>query len=182
MHCDFQTSSSAAVELEQFRKSEDNRTEQRHTSPPTPTVFVPPPPPTFTPPPPPALSFSKPTVMLTAGGNPESAREALLEAIRSGTGAERLRKVRIFSEFEAKLKGTSTYIASKGHKFLFSIIYIGNKTLQNNNQKWKSTTGWCEGFLKQFGHADNFIYYKQHIVLCISLWLHLMLWKICDTS
>ncbi|XP_060777169.1 protein cordon-bleu isoform X2 [Neoarius graeffei] len=92
------TSSSAAVELEQFRKSEDNKTEQTHTSPPAPTVFVPPPPPTFTPPPPPALSFSKPTVMLTAGGNPESAREALLEAIRSGTGAERLRKVPVVTK------------------------------------------------------------------------------------
>ncbi|KAB5586603.1 hypothetical protein PHYPO_G00003590 [Pangasianodon hypophthalmus] len=106
------TSSSAAVELEQFRKSEENRANQRHTSPsttpvfappqppptftpppPPPTFTPPPPPPTFTPPPPPPLSLTKPTVVLPAGGNPESAREALLEAIRSGAGAQRLRKV-----------------------------------------------------------------------------------------
>ncbi|XP_053096693.1 protein cordon-bleu isoform X4 [Pangasianodon hypophthalmus] len=114
------TSSSAAVELEQFRKSEENRANQRHTSPSTTPVFAPPqppptftpppppptftpppppptfttpPPPTFTPPPPPPLSLTKPTVVLPAGGNPESAREALLEAIRSGAGAQRLRKV-----------------------------------------------------------------------------------------
>ncbi|KAK3571800.1 hypothetical protein QTP86_018677 [Hemibagrus guttatus] len=112
------TSSSAAAELEQFRESEQNRATQRHTSPttppaftpppsftppPPPPTFTPPPPPTFTPPPPPptftppppppTLCLSKPAVVLPAGGNPESAREALLEAIRSGAGAERLRKV-----------------------------------------------------------------------------------------
>ncbi|XP_058242621.1 protein cordon-bleu isoform X16 [Hemibagrus wyckioides] len=110
------TSSSAAAELEQFRKFEENRASQRRTSPtispafanpptftPPPPSFTPPPPPSFTPPPPPptftppppppTLSLSKPAVVLPAGGNPESAREALLEAIRSGAGAERLRKV-----------------------------------------------------------------------------------------
>ncbi|XP_060727188.1 protein cordon-bleu isoform X4 [Tachysurus vachellii] len=112
------TISSAAAELEQFRRSEENRINQRPTTPPAvtypPTItppppsfipppppFIPPPPPTFTPPPPPfippppppTLSFSKPAVVLPAGGTPESAREAMLEAIRSGAAAERLRKV-----------------------------------------------------------------------------------------
>ncbi|KAM9489467.1 protein cordon-bleu isoform 3-T3 [Clarias gariepinus] len=112
------TNSSAAAELEQFRKTEENRSGQRHTSPPGPPAFMPPqpppiltppqptftppppptfapPPPAFTPPPPPPppTSSAKRTVVLPAGGNPESAREALLEAIRSGAGAERLRKV-----------------------------------------------------------------------------------------
>ncbi|XP_017321973.1 protein cordon-bleu isoform X4 [Ictalurus punctatus] len=96
------TSSSAASELEQFRKSEESRADQRHTSTPSPPAFAPPPPPpnfpppppTFTPPPPPpTLPLTKPTVVLPTRGNPESAREALLEAIRSGAGAERLRKV-----------------------------------------------------------------------------------------
>ncbi|KAF4087595.1 hypothetical protein AMELA_G00072300 [Ameiurus melas] len=103
------TSSSAAAELEQFRKSEESRVDQRHTSTPSPPAFAPPPPPpnfpppppnfpppppTFTaPPPPPTLPLTKPTVVLPTRGNPECAREALLEAIRSGAGAERLRKV-----------------------------------------------------------------------------------------
>lgn len=70
--------------------------------PPTSFTPPPPPPPNFSPPPPPTLPLTKPTVVLPAGGNPESAREALLEAIRSGAGAERLRKVRIFSQVEAE--------------------------------------------------------------------------------
>ncbi|KAF5903994.1 protein cordon-bleu isoform X4, partial [Clarias magur] len=104
------TNSSAAAELETFRKSEENRSDQRHTSPcppafmppQAPPIFTPPPPPTFAPPPPaftpppppppPTMSSAKRPVVLPAGGNPESAREAMLEAIRSGAGAERLRK------------------------------------------------------------------------------------------
>uniref|UniRef100_A0AAY5EZA0 WH2 domain-containing protein n=1 Tax=Electrophorus electricus TaxID=8005 RepID=A0AAY5EZA0_ELEEL len=105
------TRSEAAVELERFRNGEDNRAVQNDTTPPTPPeppAFAPPPPPAFTPPPPPPLSAPpaphsvppslpiatpKPALVLPPGGNPELAREVLLEAIRSGSGAERLKKV-----------------------------------------------------------------------------------------
>ncbi|KAI5105679.1 protein cordon-bleu isoform X6 [Silurus meridionalis] len=116
------TRSSAAAELEHIRKSEEDRVPQTppvfkppqtpptFTPPPPPPSFIPPPPPppafippppppTFAPPPPPpspltlTMSSMKPALALPAGGNPESARVAMLEAIRSGAGAERLRKV-----------------------------------------------------------------------------------------
>nr|XP_055065453.1 protein cordon-bleu isoform X3 [Misgurnus anguillicaudatus]XP_055065455.1 protein cordon-bleu isoform X3 [Misgurnus anguillicaudatus]XP_055065456.1 protein cordon-bleu isoform X3 [Misgurnus anguillicaudatus]XP_055065457.1 protein cordon-bleu isoform X3 [Misgurnus anguillicaudatus]XP_055065458.1 protein cordon-bleu isoform X3 [Misgurnus anguillicaudatus] len=86
------TKSEAAKELEQFRTTEEDRNIQKDNISPPPTsppAFVPPPPPAFCPPPPP----SKPPLVLPAGGNPEATREALLEAIRSGSGAQRLRKV-----------------------------------------------------------------------------------------
>uniref|UniRef100_A0A673ME78 Protein cordon-bleu-like n=1 Tax=Sinocyclocheilus rhinocerous TaxID=307959 RepID=A0A673ME78_9TELE len=90
------TKSGAAKELEQLRKLEEDRDVQRDDISPPPTsspAFVPPPPPAFGPPLPPPLAPVKPPLVLPAGGNPESAREALLEAIRSGSGAQRLRKV-----------------------------------------------------------------------------------------
>ncbi|XP_072536291.1 protein cordon-bleu isoform X10 [Salminus brasiliensis] len=93
------TRSEAAAELEQFKKAEENRSTQRDALSPTspePPEFIPPPPPAFSPPlppPPPPSAPSKPAVVLPAGGNPELAREAMLEAIRTGAGAERLRKV-----------------------------------------------------------------------------------------
>ncbi|XP_051576069.1 protein cordon-bleu isoform X3 [Myxocyprinus asiaticus] len=89
------TKSGAAKELEQHRKAEEERNLQRDmiSPPPTPPAFVAPPPPAFRPPPPPAPAPAKPPLVLPAGGNPEMAREALLEAIRSGSGAQRLRKV-----------------------------------------------------------------------------------------
>ncbi|XP_017556322.2 protein cordon-bleu isoform X4 [Pygocentrus nattereri] len=90
------TRSEAALELEQFKKAEEDRAAQRDdpsSTPPDPPAFVPPPPPVFVPPPPPPSAPSKPALVLPAGGNPELAREAMLEAIRSGAGAERLRKV-----------------------------------------------------------------------------------------
>ncbi|KAL1259079.1 hypothetical protein QQF64_009656 [Cirrhinus molitorella] len=90
------TKSGAAKELEQLRKLEEERSVQREDISPPPTsspVFVPPPPPAFNPPPPPPLAPVKPPLVLPAGGNPEAAREALLEAIRSGSGAQGLRKV-----------------------------------------------------------------------------------------
>uniref|UniRef100_A0A672LNS9 Protein cordon-bleu-like n=2 Tax=Sinocyclocheilus grahami TaxID=75366 RepID=A0A672LNS9_SINGR len=90
------TISGAAKELEQLRKLEEDRNVQRDDISPPPTsspAFVPPPPPAFGPPPPPPLAPFKPPLVLPAGGNPEAAREALLEAIRSGSGAQRLRKV-----------------------------------------------------------------------------------------
>ncbi|XP_067305312.1 protein cordon-bleu isoform X3 [Pseudorasbora parva] len=90
------TKSGASKELEQLRKVEENRNVQRDVISPPPTsplAFVPPPPPAFCPPPPPPLAPAKPPLVLPAGGNPEAAREALLDAIRSGSGAQRLRKV-----------------------------------------------------------------------------------------
>ncbi|CAM4697753.1 unnamed protein product [Leuciscus chuanchicus] len=88
--------SGAAKELEQLRKVEEDRKVQRDVISPPPTsplAFVPPPPPAFSPPPPPPSAPAKPPLVLPAGGNPEAAREALLDAIRSGSGAQRLRKV-----------------------------------------------------------------------------------------
>ncbi|XP_051999723.1 protein cordon-bleu isoform X2 [Xyrauchen texanus] len=90
------TKSGAAKELEQHRKAEEERNLQRDMISPTPTpppTFVAPPPPAFRPPPPPAPAPAKPPLVLPTGGKPEVAREALLEAIRSGSGAQRLRKV-----------------------------------------------------------------------------------------
>ncbi|KAI2655570.1 Protein cordon-bleu [Labeo rohita] len=91
------TKSGAAKELEQLRKLEEERNVQGADISPPPTsspVFVPPPPPAFNPPPPPPAAPVKTPIVLPAGGNPEAAREALLEAIRSGSGAQRLRKVK----------------------------------------------------------------------------------------
>ncbi|KAK7147834.1 hypothetical protein R3I94_010383 [Phoxinus phoxinus] len=90
--------SGAAKELEQLRKVEEDRNVQRDVISPPPTsplAFVPPPPPAFSPPPPPPppSAPAKPPLVLPAGGNPEVAREALLDAIRSGSGAQRLKKV-----------------------------------------------------------------------------------------
>lgn len=90
------TKSGTAKELEQLRNLEEDRNVQRDDISPPPTsspAFVPPPPPAFGPPPPPPLAPVKPPLVLPAGGNPEATREALLEAIRSGSGAQRLRKV-----------------------------------------------------------------------------------------
>ncbi|XP_051720753.1 protein cordon-bleu isoform X3 [Ctenopharyngodon idella] len=90
------TKSGAAKELEQLKKVEEERNVQRDVISPPPTsplAFVPPPPPAFSPPPPPPLAPAKPPLVLPAGGNPEAAREALLDAIRSGSGAQRLRRV-----------------------------------------------------------------------------------------
>ncbi|XDV39786.1 hypothetical protein PO909_008975, partial [Leuciscus waleckii] len=88
--------SGAAKELEQLRKVVEDRKVQRDVISPPPTsplAFVPPPPPAFSPPPPPPSAPAKPPLVLPAGRNPEAAREALLDAIRSGSGAQRLRKV-----------------------------------------------------------------------------------------
>ncbi|XP_052002440.1 protein cordon-bleu-like isoform X2 [Xyrauchen texanus] len=94
------TKSGAAKELEQIKKAEEDRNVQRDIiSPPTtpPPAFTAPQPPAFSPtpppPPPPPPAPSKPLLVLPAVRNPEVAREALLEAIRSGSGAQRLRKV-----------------------------------------------------------------------------------------
>ena len=60
-------------------------------------VFNPPPPPPMVapPPPPPVLSQNKPSAVAShTPMNPASAREAMLEAIRSGSAADRLKKVK----------------------------------------------------------------------------------------
>ncbi|XP_055760387.1 protein cordon-bleu-like isoform X6 [Salvelinus fontinalis] len=95
------TISQAAEELDKFRKTEEeNRTLcDAFSAVPPPPPFVPPPPPSMLPPPPPPGPPStqpKPTMMgvpLGAGGNPALARDAMLEAIRSGSAADRLKKV-----------------------------------------------------------------------------------------
>ncbi|XP_032916088.1 protein cordon-bleu isoform X1 [Catharus ustulatus] len=84
-------SSVASQELQRFRdaerslqKAEDLQEEQ---------LCIPPAPAQPPPPPPIQLSAAAPKSSATASGNPMEARQALLEAIRSGAGAAKLRKV-----------------------------------------------------------------------------------------
>ncbi|XP_068041068.1 protein cordon-bleu-like [Anomalospiza imberbis] len=84
-------SSLASQELQRFRdaerslqKAEDLQEEQ---------LCIPPAPAQPPPPPPIQLSAAAPKSSATASGNPMEARQALLEAIRSGAGAAKLRKV-----------------------------------------------------------------------------------------
>ncbi|XP_031974629.1 protein cordon-bleu-like [Corvus moneduloides] len=85
-------SSLASEELQRFRdaelslqKAEDLQEEQ---------LYIPPAPAQPPPPPPPIqLSAAAPKSSATATGNPAEARQALMEAIRSGAGAAKLRKV-----------------------------------------------------------------------------------------
>jgi len=110
--CVQQTKSEAADELVKSRKMTSEM--QAAAGPPpsshsppsftgtSPPVFTPPPPPPpiiAPPPPPPALPQGKPCTVVHPGANtptnPALARDAMLEAIRSGSTAERLRKVRI---------------------------------------------------------------------------------------
>ncbi|XP_016149396.1 protein cordon-bleu-like [Sinocyclocheilus grahami] len=83
------TKSGAAKELELIRKLEEDRNVQRDDISPPPTSSA-----AFVPSPPPPSAPVKTPLVLPAGGNSESAREALLEAIRSGSGAQHLKKVR----------------------------------------------------------------------------------------
>lgn len=102
--CVLQTKSEAADELEKFRKAsveESSAGPPPSPSSPSPHVFIPPPPlpPTNAPPPPPpVLPQAKPSTLAhpsaNAPVNPALAREAMLEAIRSGSAAEKLKKVR----------------------------------------------------------------------------------------
>ncbi|KAM6088571.1 protein cordon-bleu isoform 5-T6 [Chlamydotis macqueenii] len=85
-------SSLASEELQRFRnvelslqKAEDPQEEQLGI-PPAPAQPPPPPPPT-------QLAATAPKYSATATGNPGEARQALLEAIRSGAGAAKLKKV-----------------------------------------------------------------------------------------
>ncbi|KAL4616930.1 protein cordon-bleu [Arapaima gigas] len=83
------TRSQAASELEGFRKSEGKSLSEC-------TLLLPscvPPPPSHAPPPPPQAIRPVQPISMSVARNPEGARQALLEAIRSGQGAERLKKV-----------------------------------------------------------------------------------------
>lgn len=113
--CVLQTKSEAAAELEKFKKaaSEEDRSAHLPSSSTSPsitsnssTVIIPPPPPPLPPapmveppPPPPVLPKGKPNTVVQPSANtpmnPALAREAMLEAIRSGSAAERLKKVQI---------------------------------------------------------------------------------------
>lgn len=105
--CVLQTKSEAAEELERFRKaSEGGQGTGPRSCPSTPSVtctspvFTPPPTPLLMPqpamnahpPPPPVLLLEKASSNTPA--NPALAREAMLEAIRSGTAADKLKKVK----------------------------------------------------------------------------------------
>ncbi|NWI96917.1 COBL protein, partial [Pitta sordida] len=86
-------SSLASEELQRFRdaewslqKAEDLQEEQ---------LCIPPAPAQPPPPPPTQLSAAAPKSSATVTGNPLEAREALMEAIRSGAGAAKLRKVNV---------------------------------------------------------------------------------------
>ncbi|NWY21597.1 COBL protein, partial [Aphelocoma coerulescens] len=86
-------SSLASEELQRFRdaelslqKAEDLQEEQ---------LYIPPAPAQPPPPPPIQLSAAAPKSSATATGNPAEARQALMEAIRSGAGAAKLRKVNV---------------------------------------------------------------------------------------
>ncbi|XP_026227131.1 protein cordon-bleu isoform X3 [Anabas testudineus] len=109
------TKSEAAAELEKFKKaaSEEDRSAHLPSSSTSPsitsnssTVIIPPPPPPLPPapmveppPPPPVLPKGKPNTVVQPSANtpmnPALAREAMLEAIRSGSAAERLKKVAV---------------------------------------------------------------------------------------
>ncbi|KFP72384.1 Protein cordon-bleu, partial [Acanthisitta chloris] len=89
-------SSVASQELQRLRDAElslkkaQSLREEQLFIPPAPAQ--PPPPP---PPPPTQLSAATPKSFATATGNPLEARQALMEAIRSGAGAAKLRKVNV---------------------------------------------------------------------------------------
>lgn len=127
--CILQTKSEAADELEESRKAADEEERSKDpvpsSAPPpstSPVVFIPlppslpptpfeaPPPPP--PPPPPGLPKGKPSTVTYPRANtpmnPASAREAMLEAIRSGSAAERLKKVGIQKRDEAAAHTCST--------------------------------------------------------------------------
>ncbi|XP_033983659.1 protein cordon-bleu isoform X3 [Trematomus bernacchii] len=92
------TKSGSADELEKFRTVTSE--EAGPPSSPSPSVFTPPPlppAPMMAPPPPPPVFLAQGRTSTVAGANapiiPASAREAMLDAIRTGSAAERLKKV-----------------------------------------------------------------------------------------
>lgn len=97
---DEQISSVASQELQRFRDAErslqkaEDLQEEQLCIPPAPAQPPPPPPIQLS-----QLSAAAPKSSATASGNPMEARQALLEAIRSGAGAAKLRKVNVLSYF-----------------------------------------------------------------------------------
>ncbi|XP_075561150.1 protein cordon-bleu [Pelecanus crispus] len=91
-------SSLASKELQSFRSAElslqkaEDPQEEQLCVPPAPAQPPPPPPPT-------QLSAAAPKSSSTAIGNPGEARQALMEAIRSGAGAAKLKKVNVLLYF-----------------------------------------------------------------------------------
>ncbi|XP_033957949.1 protein cordon-bleu isoform X3 [Pseudochaenichthys georgianus] len=92
------TKSGSADELEKFRTVTSE--EAGPPSSPSPSVFTPPPPPPapmMAPPPPPPVFLAQGRTSTVAGANasinPASTREAMMDAIRTGSAAERLKKV-----------------------------------------------------------------------------------------
>ncbi|XP_025033871.2 protein cordon-bleu isoform X3 [Pelodiscus sinensis] len=85
-------SSSASEELQSFRNAEPSLQNKEDFQ--AEQLRIPPPPALPPPPPPPShKSVTAPRFHATATSNPGDAREALMEAIRSGAGAARLKKV-----------------------------------------------------------------------------------------
>ncbi|NWR92837.1 COBL protein, partial [Furnarius figulus] len=90
-------SSLASEELQRFRAAElslqkaEDLQEEQFCIPPAPAQPPPPPPP----PPPTQMSAAAPKSSATVTGNVLEARQALMEAIRSGAGAAKLRKVNV---------------------------------------------------------------------------------------
>ncbi|XP_073188806.1 protein cordon-bleu isoform X4 [Lepidochelys kempii] len=86
-------SSSASKELQSFRNAELSLQNKEASQ--AEHLWIPPPPvlPPLPPPPSSHKLMTAPKLPVTATSNPGEAREALMEAIRSGTGAARLRKV-----------------------------------------------------------------------------------------
>uniref|UniRef100_A0A3B4BAF3 WH2 domain-containing protein n=1 Tax=Periophthalmus magnuspinnatus TaxID=409849 RepID=A0A3B4BAF3_9GOBI len=93
------TKSEAAGELENFRKTalDVNSSAQISSTPFSPQSSVPPPPapPVAPPPTPPVLPAPKSFTLSQQNMNSAMAREAMLEAIRSGSAAEKLKKVAV---------------------------------------------------------------------------------------
>lgn len=124
--CVLQTKSEAAYELEKFRKASEEEGSACPCSSPSfictsPPVFTPPPPPLMqqtamiVPPPPPVLPPSKAATVAHPRVNtpmhPALAREAMMEAIRSGVAAERLKKVKYRYDAEHLLLPSSEICA-----------------------------------------------------------------------
>ncbi|XP_029867620.1 protein cordon-bleu isoform X7 [Aquila chrysaetos chrysaetos] len=84
-------SSMASEELQSFRNAELSL--QKAQDPQEERLCIPPAPAQPPPPPPTQLAAAAPKFSATATGNPGEARQALMEAIRSGAGAAKLKKV-----------------------------------------------------------------------------------------
>lgn len=92
-----QISSMASEELQSFRNAELSL--QKAADPQEERLCIPPAPAQPPPPPPTQLAAAAPKFSATSTGNPGEARQALMEAIRSGAGAAKLKKVSVLLYF-----------------------------------------------------------------------------------